>query len=749
MNEAYAETTSDMPVAALVEHVVRANAVKVRSAELSPNGRFLYYVVTKIADAHPGTSRPNVIESDDAWLQALDNQAKPIGKPRKVPPGGFWHPDNLLLVPPETSDAGTAPEMIALDPASGSRKSLTIRTIHEGESGLPTDVIIKPKDMEDLAYILSGKKSGRTKWSPDGQYYAFITSFRSPEKGKRRLRNWVNGLEAWKAVPLEHMYPDPLVSLHGALLLWDVKSGEVRRLVGAGDAVESFDWSPDGRALIVEARSATDYDVDGKLRTDLIIIGRDGKLIRSFNKPGSDEARPSWSPDGRSIAFLRYADAESHTLQHPTYYPPKISFLNPATGVVDIVEEEADMFAGSRIREMRWAKDSRSLSFHVEWDMRQALIKVDPKQLSLAIKPLPSVLDSPVYDRSHMTTSADGRVLAFVESTPASPGELFVVKLDGQGHFLGKPRRVTQLHGNFALKGMVRINKLSWKSPDGQFTIHGQLLSPASAWEGGEVKKALPAVLSYVGGPTSIPAGFGWHFGEMFAMAAHGYAVLIPNTRGRAGWGYGERFAHAIRDAKSRYGKAYQDARAGVDMLIAEGIIDPARMGVMGHSYGGGLTAYTVTQTARFKAAIDSDGSTVNLLEGTQWPRSTPWEKVLTRDLYGIHNPYDPAERMRLIEESAVMNADKIKTPLLMMYTKDGVGVTGVQVLHGQLQKFGTPSELLFYQMAHGPVGITQNVDYVTRMIEWFDYWILGRPWIYPEREQEYRSTRRHEALSQ
>lgn len=267
---------------------------------------------------------------------------------------------------------------------------------------------------------------------------------------------------------------------------------------------------------------------------------------------------------------------------------------------------------------LRWSADSQRLLAYINWDLGLALATAEMTTKTVSVVLLVSAWGRPVFQRSRLSISADGRLMAFVEETPVDPGEIFIAKLNGTGQTVG-PGQLTRVHDDFALKDMVRVEKVSWKSRDGQFTIRGQLLTPASAWQGGKINGPLPAILGYVGGPFRVDADLGKHFGELFTMPAHGYAVLIPHTRGRNGWGYGERIVHGIRGDRSLYRLPDQDAMAGIDLLIAQVMIDPERMGVYRHSYGGGLASYTVTQTNRFRAAVSSDGGAMNLIDASQW----------------------------------------------------------------------------------------------------------------------------------
>lgn len=738
-----AEPSSDMTVADLVEKVVRASAVQIKMPTLSPNGRFLYYVVETTADAHPGTYDKPAASARQAWLQTLNREGEPVGKPRQLPAEGIWRPDNRLILLRDKRQTGSEIELELFDPVSTTRTALQIRPMNGGAAGLPQGLKVTPQDLMRYGSVnLADRYFDAGRWSGSGRYYAFIHAVVTSDSRSSGMRGWDGGIEPWKGIPSERLVETSYSpGRDGMLLIWDTYSGELRRVPGLAEKVASFDWSPDERTLVVETRSKKDLDIDGKIRTDLSIVDLNGRLIRAFTKHGSDETKPSWSPDGSTIAFLLYDGNESYT-DWTTFQSPKVAFLNPINGDVTSIPKSENAVLPS-YPHFTWSADSRSLSFYAPWNMGQALITADRVSLSLSVQPLQAASGGPVFDRSSISISRDGRLIAFIESTPVEPSDLFVVQRDGRGMFNGKAQRVTRLRNGFALRDAVRLEKLSWTSPDGKFTIHAQLLTPAWAWRNGRIFEPLPTVLSYIGGPIRIGARFGDQFGEMFALAAHGYAVLVPNTRGRPGWGYNEHFAHGIRDGKSRYGLPYQDAMAGINLLIAKGIIDPERMGVMGHSYGGTLASYTITQTHRFKAAINLDSTALNMLDGQNWPSGEPAMRLMIRNLYSITNPYSPEQQKMMIDESPALNTNRIRTPLLSIYAWRNSPRFSAEMFYRQLKMFNVPSSLIYYKMVHGPVGVSQTIDQVTRMVEWMDYWILGKPWIYPEREQEYVHARR------
>src|SRR5262249_49922363 len=136
---------------------------------------------------------------------------------------------------------------------------------------------------------------------------------------------------------------------------------------------------------------------------------------------------------------------------------------------------------------------------------------------------------------------------------------------------------------------------------------------------------------SFIASPSPYPVA---------TFATHGYAVLRCNPRGSSGYGKPFRYANY----QDWGGKDFQDLMAGVDHVIQMGVADPDRLGVMGWSYGGFMTSWTITQTKRFKAASVGAGVT-NLMSfnGTaDIPGFVPdylggesWDKL---DMYRTHS---------------------------------------------------------------------------------------------------------------
>ncbi len=185
----------------------------------------------------------------------------------------------------------------------------------------------------------------------------------------------------------------------------------------------------------------------------------------------------------------------------------------------------------------------------------------------------------------------DGQpVLAVVRSSGSEPPELYTGPLDA-------PRKVSDHHAPLREFDFGTQEPFVWQAPDG-LPLDGILIRPPKAPEG-----PLPLVVLVHGGPYGRSSN-GWNLRPLnWAqwLAAHGYAVLMPNYRG--GLGHGHRFA---THARGNVGEGdFPDVLSAVDAAVERGIADPDRLGIGGWSQGGFMTAWAVTHTNRFQRGGD------------------------------------------------------------------------------------------------------------------------------------------------
>ena len=203
-------------------------------------------------------------------------------------------------------------------------------------------------------------------------------------------------------------------------------------------------------------------------------------------------------------------------------------------------------------------------------------------------------------------------------------------------------------------------------------------------------------------------------------LAAAGYAVFLPNPRGSQG--HGHDFAAAV--AGDIGGAEWSDITSGIDLLVAEGVADPGRLGIAGGSHGGFMAAWAIGQTDRFKAALMAAGiSDWGMLVATgeagtleaALGGSCGWEGT------GPH-PHD--------QVSPVSFASKVRTPVLIVHGEDDTNVPLSQAIffHRALSQFGAEHELVVYpREGHGLTERNHQLDLLRRTRAWFDRW-LGDP---------------------
>ena len=263
---------------------------------------------------------------------------------------------------------------------------------------------------------------------------------------------------------------------------------------------------------------------------------------------------------------------------------------------------------------------------------------------------------------------------------------------------------------------MGRTEVVQWKSTDGK-TIEGLLTYPVSYRAGTRV----PLLVIVHGGPTGVfvrsftgvPSPY-----LVAGFASRGYAVLRCNVRGSSGYGRDFRYAN-----KADWGGGdYRDIMSGVDALIAKGMADPDRMGVMGWSYGGYMTSWIITQTKRFKAASVGAGVT-NLMSFT----GTADIPSFIPDYFG-GDYWDVFDRWR--SHSAMFNVKGVSTPTLIQHGDADLRVPISQgyEFYNALKRQNVPVKMVVYpRQPHGIQEPKMMLDAMQRNLDWFDHWIQGR----------------------
>jgi dipeptidyl aminopeptidase/acylaminoacyl peptidase len=487
-------------------------------------------------------------------------------------------------------------------------------------------------------------------WSADGRRLAFVSGVGGEdeptgeeERRKSRparvittLKYRLNG-EGFVYDRRPHVFVVALPGAHAA-----GRASEPKQITDGDFADADPTWSPDGGLIVFASARHENRDRDDA--ADLWAVPPEGGEPRRLTDTRGPVRRPDVAPDGRLVAYLGH-DHKDDTAGRNT----QLHVVPLDGGSPRCLTARLDRNCGGQAAAIapRWTPDARSLLVAAEDQGDLAVVRVglDEGQADFA-----RVLGGQ-RQVTGFTLSADGARIAFAATTPTMPAELFVASADGSDE-----RRVTDV--NRAWRRQVAL------SPPERFRferagcrVDGWVMRPFGCQPG----RRYPALLTIHGGPaTQYGHGF---FDEFQVYAGAGYAVLYTNPRGSQG--YGEAFARAVIDDWG--GGDYADVMAGLDEALRRfDFIDPARLGVMGGSYGGYMTSWTVGHTDRFRAACSERALNdwVSFF-GTADIGHSFGEKYLSA------SPLDEGGVERLARHSPLTYARDIKTPLLIMHSDD------------------------------------------------------------------------------
>ncbi|PYP45918.1 MAG: peptidase S9 family protein [Gemmatimonadetes bacterium] len=519
-------------------------------------------------------------------------------------------------------------------------------------------------------------------WAPDGKRVALVAE--DPDTAKPKTPAPIV-IDRFQFKQDEAGY---LGKQHRHVYLLDVESGKTT-LLTAGDYDELLPaWSPDGKSLAFVSKRRPDADRDDNW--DLYVMeaaaGAAPRQVTTFEGPDNNpdyESRPAWSPDGRAIAYLQGG------LPKLIYYGvQKLAVVPSAGGAPRILTAALDRNVASP----EWSSDGSSITFLLEDDRAVGLARIP------AAGGVIERLVSGPRVVSAFTAGAGGK-LAVLASTPLVPDEVFA--LDGT-----TLRPLSHQNDEWLARTKLGdVEPITFKSRDGT-AINGFTVKPPDVVPG----KRYPTILRIHGGPVSQ---YQYEFdSQLQTLAGRGYLVVVANPRGSSG--RGERFATAIF---ADWGtKDAQDVLAAVDYAVAQGLADPARLGVGGWSYGGILTNYVIAQDRRFKAAV-SGASISNVLAGygtDQYVREyelelgAPWKATDT--WIRLSFPF--------------LHADRITTPTLFLCgDKDfNVPLLNSEQMYQALRSLGVETQLVIYPgQHHGINKPSYRRDRLERYLAWYD----------------------------
>ena len=467
--------------------------------------------------------------------------------------------------------------------------------------------------------------------------------------------------------------------------------------------VGGFSVSPDSRWVGFRGTSAERYRrniTEEGINTDLFLLEvATGHIERLTNNHEVGESGPSFSPDGRWIAFSAPNDLTRYTMSNRRVY------IRPVAERGGEFRKLGASFDGD-VSVGFWSDDSRTIFFNTGIRATRQLMALDIER---------DQVRQVTQERAALSVDRDedtGTVLITYQD-PKTPTTLFTVpSLDAVAN-RSAWRQLVDVNPEIRELALGEEEEITWTSSDGR-QVGGVLVKPVGYREG----QRYPLIVAIHGGPASADVlGFNGGYGAQ-VYAGAGYAVLRPNYRGSTN--YGE--AHKTDIVGNYFEPGYQDIISGVDHLIAEGIVDGDRMGALGWSAGGHWSNWILVRTDRFKA-ISSGAGTSNWI--SMYAQS---DVQRNRQFYlGDDLPYDNFEAYW--DQSPLKYIRNAKTPTMIHVVEGDPRVPSPQSveLHMALKKIGVPTELYMYPGdSHGiPDPRNRLVKSVSEKA-WMDYYVLG-----------------------
>lgn len=528
-------------------------------------------------------------------------------------------------------------------------------------------------------------------WSPDGTAIYFLATDPRTDEETQRDRVRADLIAFEDAVKPRH--------------LWKVAvaSGAEQRVTSGELSIIDYSIARDGRRLVLQRAPTT--LLDDAERSEIWVMDADGTNALQLTRNTFKEEEAQLSPDGSRLLFIAAVNA-----RFEEYYNKNLFTMPAGGGAAQPVLPDFPY----EVLKAAWAPDGKTIFVVANMGVHTEIVQVD-----LAAGSFHAITDGrhaiPTTFPGAWSLNTAAGVHVFLRDEPTRWGDVWTLPLNG-----GMPKLITHVYDYLERDfKLARQERIEWKGSDG-VTVEGLLVYPIDY----DSAQKYPLVVQPHGGPEESDkytvGGIQYYFQ---ALAGKGYFVLRPNYRGSSG--YGNAF---MRDMVGGFFKnSYLDCIAGVDALIKQGLVDPGRLAIMGHSAGGHITNKIITVTDRFKAASSSAGvanwlslysQTDNRARRALWFGGTPYEKGAPLAAY--------------LDQSPLKDAWKVKTPTLLFAGANDERVPQQQAIemYRALKANGVPTQLTIApREQHGWGEPRHLLAKATSEIAWFEKYVTNRPY--------------------
>jgi dipeptidyl aminopeptidase/acylaminoacyl peptidase len=517
--------------------------------------------------------------------------------------------------------------------------------------------------------------------SPDGGSIAYTASVPQPDHITARREAGNDVIVMSEVGTYMRLFVQPL-------------GGEARAISPADRVVQDFTWAPGGQWLAVQWTDEPGADAELMFR-EMHALAVDGSWTRSLVPTEGKLGPMAFSPRGDWFAWLGATEFNDPLAQSLFVVPLRDGQAAAAPRNLTVGMEAS-------AEDLGWL-DAQTLWFSVSESTRTGLYRVRPDgtRMERFLGGGQEIFRTASFD-------ARSRTFATAVNTARHPNEVYVGQV-GRGL-----TRISHHNAWLANVALGDQETVSWVGPEG-WVLEGVVTYPVGFVRG----QRYPLAILPHGGPEGVDLD-GWHTNPLYptqVLAGAGYVVFRPNYR--ASGGRGVYFSKG--DHRDLGGREMEDILVGIDFLANEGIIDPARVGISGTSYGGYLSAWAATRHSdRFRAAIPFAGLTnwISFTGTTDIPIEMSyvhWDLPIFGN-FGLY-----------MDRSPVTHIERSQTPTLI-----GTGLADERVhpeqsiqLYNLMRLAGVPVELLLYpREPHGLRERAHQLDYMYRVLDWFERYL-------------------------
>ena len=516
------------------------------------------------------------------------------------------------------------------------------------------------------------------RWSPDGTRIAYTCNDETVDEDNQREEEYGKYEVEDNEYRMTHLW---------IMDASEKESEPVRLTEGREFTVGSFEFSPDGTKIAFDHRP--NPLINSIADANISVINLDDKKVQLLVDRAGPDSGPVWSPDGKSILF----GTSQQDLSSFFYLNRELAIVDIKAGDVEVLTSEFDENPGGA----EW--NSSGIYFNAFEKTALRLFRLDPvnRKIEMDNRFENSVLS--------FEFAEDGKTLVVQSDSVESLPELFLLS----GDTVEQVTAMTDLVQEWALG---RSEVISWKSLDGS-QIEGVLYKPDDF----DASKKYPLLVIIHGGPTGIsrPAMVNTYVYPIHQWLAKGAIVLMPNYRGSAG--YGEKF-RSLNVRNLGVGDMW-DVMSGVEHLVDQGLADPDRMGAMGWSQGGYISAFLTTNTDRFHAISVGAGISnwMTYYVNTdihpftrQYLKANPWDDP---NIYAKTSP--------------MTNIRNATTPTLIQHGEFDrrVPIPNARELFQGLQDNDVPAQLIVYKgFGHGITKPKERLAAIWHNWQWFSRYL-------------------------